>query len=52
MQEELQLTIPLALAGAADKPWVETVPGKAWSKLLWADAAAGVWATLYWWKKG
>ena len=52
MQEQLTMTLPLALAGAADKPWVETAPGQAWSKLLWADTTAGAWATLYWWKKG
>ena len=52
MEELLEAKIPLALAGAAHKKWVEGAPGQAWSKLLWADAEAGSWATLYRWKKG
>jgi len=52
MEELLETRIPLALAGAADKPWVETDPGQAWSKLLWADLEGGGWASLLKWKKG
>jgi len=52
MEELLETRIPLALAGAADKPWVETDPGVAWSKLLWADLEGGGWASLLKWKKG
>ena len=52
MEELLETRIPMALAGAADKPWVETDPGQAWSKLLWADLDAGSWASLLKWKKG
>jgi anti-sigma factor ChrR (cupin superfamily) len=52
MEQLIQAQIPLALAGAAQKKWVENVPGQAWSKLLWADAEAGAWATLYFWKQG
>jgi anti-sigma factor ChrR (cupin superfamily) len=52
MEELLETRIPLALAGAADKPWVETDPGRAWSKLLWADLEGGGWASLLKWKKG
>lgn len=50
--EWLEAKIPLALAGAANKPWIENAPGQAWSKLLWADPEAGSWATLLRWKKG
>jgi anti-sigma factor ChrR (cupin superfamily) len=52
MEELLETRIPMALAGAADKPWVETDPGQAWSKLLWADADSGSWASLLRWNKG
>ena len=52
MEELLETRIPMALAGAADKPWVETDPGQAWSKLLWADLEGGGWASLLKWKKG
>ena len=52
MDELIAMKIPLALAGAAAKTWVEHVPGQAWSKLLWADLEAGSWASLYLWKKG
>jgi anti-sigma factor ChrR (cupin superfamily) len=52
MDELLETRIPLALAGVADKPWVETDPGQAWSKLLWADLEGGGWASLLKWKKG
>jgi anti-sigma factor ChrR (cupin superfamily) len=52
MEQLIQSQIPLALAGAAQKKWVENVAGQAWSKLLWADAEAGAWATLYFWKQG
>ncbi len=52
MDELLETRIPLALAGAADKPWVETDPGQAWSKLLWADLDGGGWASLLKWKRG
>ena len=48
----LDARIPLALAGAAQKKWIETDPGQAWSKLLWADEDAGRWASLLRWKKG
>jgi quercetin dioxygenase-like cupin family protein len=52
MDELLETRIPLALAGAADKPWVESDPGQTWSKLLWADPDGGGWASLLKWKKG
>jgi anti-sigma factor ChrR (cupin superfamily) len=52
MDELIEARIPLALAGAAQKRWIETDPGQAWSKLLWADVAAGSWASLLRWKKG
>jgi quercetin dioxygenase-like cupin family protein len=52
MEELLETKISLALAGAADKPWVELTPGQAWSKQLWADPATSRSATLLRWKKG
>lgn len=36
----------------SDEPWMETEPGKAWIKLLWAGPEKGGWAALFHWKKG
>ncbi len=52
MTDVISAQIPLALAGAADKEWVETDPGMAWSKLLWTDVETGSWASLLHWNKG
>lgn len=52
MTDMIEAKIPLALAGAADKEWVETDPGRAWSKMLWMDLEAGSWASLLRWAKG
>ena len=52
MDDLLETRIPLALAGAANKQWIETDPGQAWSKLLWADEETGSWASLLRWNKG
>ena len=52
MSEMIAAQIPMALAGAADKEWVETDPGKAWSKLLWADPETGRSAHLLRWAQG
>jgi quercetin dioxygenase-like cupin family protein len=52
MDELFETRFPLAMAGAAHKKWTESVPGQAWTKLLWADPETGVWASLYRWKKG
>jgi hypothetical protein len=52
MTDLLEIKIPLALAGAAEKRWIETDPGRAWSKLLWTDVEAGSWANLLRWQKG
>jgi quercetin dioxygenase-like cupin family protein len=52
MADTIEAQIPLALAGAADKEWVETDPGKAWLKLLWTDPETGGAASLLRWAKG
>jgi anti-sigma factor ChrR (cupin superfamily) len=44
--------IPLALAGARDKKWLEVDPGNVWIKVLWTNADSGAWAVLYRWSKG
>jgi anti-sigma factor ChrR (cupin superfamily) len=36
----------------ADEPWIETEPGKAWMKVLWAGPETGRWVALFRWKKG
>ncbi len=36
----------------ADEPWIETEPGKAWLKVLWAGPETGRWVALFHWKKG
>jgi len=52
MTEMIAAQIPLALAGAADKQWVETHPGMAWLKQLWADPETEKSASLIRWTKG
>ena len=36
----------------ADEPWIETEPGKAWMKVLWAGPETGRWVALIRWAKG
>ncbi len=36
----------------ADEPWIETEPGKAWIKVLWAGPETGRWVALFKWAKG
>lgn len=36
----------------ANEPWIETEPGKAWTKVLWTGAETGRWVALFRWKKG
>ncbi|MCP5178879.1 MAG: cupin domain-containing protein [Pseudomonadales bacterium] len=36
----------------ADEPWIETQPGMAWMKVLWAGPETGRWVALFRWNKG
>ncbi|MEZ5557098.1 MAG: cupin domain-containing protein [Pseudomonadales bacterium] len=36
----------------ANEPWIETEPGKAWMKVLWAGPETGRWVALIRWCKG
>ena len=40
------------LVKAKDKPWIESQPGMAWSKILWTGPETGGWAVLLKWNKG
>jgi anti-sigma factor ChrR (cupin superfamily) len=52
MEGTIAAEIPLALAGARDKKWLEVDPGNVWIKVLWTNADSGAWAVLYRWSKG
>lgn len=41
-----------ALFTARDAVWVETEPGRAWMRILWAGAESGAWAAVFRWAKG
>ena len=48
----LDLALTEVLGRTSTMTWTETVPGRAWAKVLWAGAESGAWAAMIRWKKG
>ena len=41
-----------SLFKASDADWVESSPGRAWTRILWTGSESGTWAAIFRWKKG